>query len=545
MKDSLKAQEQLITWSLIVVTLSVTPTFSYDPINVFRFFTLAIFGFISFILVLINWRQLVTKSRLLVFISLGFVVSSTISFLASNLNLPDSIFGVTGRQTGYLTYLSLLSLLVVTVLVSSDHLSSRIVNILIGTGLISAVYGVFQSFNLDIFEWVNPYSPVFGLFGNPNFLSSFMGISATASFAILIGLEGKSLFKAFNGLYVFLAIFIIFKTNSQQGYLVLFFGVLVVGTLWIKTSPKFSKFTLTYLLIMFTGSILVVLDILQKSPWTPILYKESVALRGDFWRTGWNITKDNPFFGVGFDGYRDSFRLYRDQITTDRAPDSTISSAHNVFLDISSGGGLVLLVFYLLIIFYALVCAFKVVRRTPKFNANFAGLLGAWVAYLAQSLISINQIGLAIWGWILSGFIIGYEINTRSDLKEQTKIKISGLKLAVAVGLPTAIIVALPLVITDAEFRSTIKSGDVLKIEENLDRWPQSVVRMNITSQIFTDGGLADRALVISKKAVELNPYNFEAWERIYINPVAPSKLKLEALNNMKKLDPLNSWDSD
>jgi O-antigen ligase len=275
------------------------------------------------------------------------------------------------------------------------------------------------------------------------------------------------------------------------------------------------------------------------------LYKESVALRGDFWRTGWNITKDNPFFGVGLDGYRDSFRLYRDQIATNRAPDSTISSAHNVFLDISSGGGLVLLFFYLLIILYALVSAVKVIRRTTKFNANFAGLFGAWVAYLAQSLISINQIGLAIWGWILSGFIIGYEINTRSQVKEEKNFKLGGLKVAVAVGVPIAIVVALPLVIADAEFRSTVKSGDVLKIEENLDRWPQSVIRMNIASQIFSDGGLNDRALVISKKAVDLNPYNFEAWERIYLNPVTDSKLKLEALNYMKKLDPLNSRGSD
>jgi O-antigen ligase len=544
-KDKLKTQEKLIAWCLVVVTLSVTPTFSYDPINVFRFFTLAIFGFISFILVLINWRKLVNKSKLLVFISLGFITGSTISFLASDLNFPDSIFGVTGRQTGYLTYISLLSLLVVTALVSSDYLSSRIINILIGTGLISAVYGVFQSFNLDIFEWVNPYSSVFGLFGNPNFLSSFMGISATASFAILIGLEDKRLFKAFTSLYILLSIFIIFKTNSQQGYLVLFFGVLVVGIFWIKASPKFSKFTLTYLSTIFVGSVLVVLDILQKSPWTPVLYKESVALRGDFWRTGWNITKDNPFFGVGLDGYRDSFRLYRDQIATNRAPDSTISSAHNVFLDISSGGGLVLLFFYLLIILCTLVSAVKVIRRTTEFNANFAGLFGAWVAYLAQSLISINQIGLAIWGWILSGFIIGYEINTRSQVKEERNFKIGGLRVAVAVGLPIAIVVALPLVIADAEFRSTVKSGDVLKIEENLDRWPQSVIRMNIASQIFSEGGLNDRALVISKKAVDLNPYNFEAWERIYLNPVTNSKLKLEALNNMKKLDPLNSRSSD
>ena len=545
MKDNLKTQEKLIFWSLIVVTLSVTPTFSYDPINVFRFFTLAIFGSIFLILVLINWRQLVNKSRLFVYISLGFITGSTISFLASDMNLPDSIFGVTGRQTGYLTYLFLLSLLVVTVLVSSDYLSSRIVKILIGTGLISAVYGVLQSLNLDLFEWVNPYSEVFGLFGNPNFLSSFMGISATASFAILIGLSAKKLSRVFAGLYVLLALFIIFKTNSQQGYLVLFFGVLVVGMLWVKTSFRFSKFTLTYLSFMFFGSIFVVLDILQKSPWTSILYKESVALRGDFWRTGWSITKANPFFGVGLDGYRDSFRLYRDQIATDRAPDSTISSAHNVFLDISSGGGLVLLAFYTLIICYTLVSAVKVIRRTTEFNANFAGLFGAWVAYLAQSLISINQIGLAIWGWILSGFIIGYEINTRSQVKEEKNFKLGGLNVAVAVGLPIAIVVALPLVIADAEFRSTVKSGDVLKIEENLDRWPQSVIRMNIASQIFSDGGLNDRALVISKKAVDLNPYNFEAWERIYLNPVTDSKLKLEALNNMKKLDPLNSRSSD
>jgi hypothetical protein len=37
------------------------------------------------------------------------------------------------------------------------------------------------------------------------------------------------------------------------------------------------------------------------------------------------------------------------------------------------------------------------------------------VAFQAQSIISINQIGLALWGWVLSGLIIGYEINTRGS----------------------------------------------------------------------------------------------------------------------------------
>ena len=55
----------------------------------------------------------------------------------------------------------------------------------------------------------------------------------------------------------------------------------------------------------------------------------------------------------------------------------------------------------------------RVVKRSERFDAYFVSLVGAWVAYQTQSFISINQIGLAIWGWILSGLIIGYEINTR------------------------------------------------------------------------------------------------------------------------------------
>jgi hypothetical protein len=310
--------------------------------------------------------------------------------------------------------------------------------------------------------------------------------------------------------------------------------------LWLKNHSKYSKFILQYMLLISTLFILTILDILQRTPWNSILYKESVTLRGDFWRTGWNITKENPIFGVGLDGYRDSYRLYRDQITTDRAPDSTISSAHNVFLDLSSGGGITLALIYSFIVILVIVSAIKIIRRESSFNASFAGLFGGWVAYLAQSIISINQIGLAIWGWVLSGLIIGYEINTRKISDKPIDFKSSKLSLAVILGLLSALVIAFPLLGVDAQFRSTVKSGDVIKIEQNLSQWPQSVIRMNTASQLFIDGGLADRALVISKKAVELNPYNYESWEKIYLNPSVDKQDKSKALTEMKLLDPLN-----
>ena len=102
------------------------------------------------------------------------------------------------------------------------------------------------------------------------------------------------------------------------------------------------------------------------------------------------------------------------------------------------------------------------------------------------------------------------------------------------------IALSLPQLINDAQFRSTVKVGDVIKIEKNLDQWPQSVIRMNLAAQLFIDGGFADRALIISQKAVRLNPGNFEAWEKIYLNPDSNENTKSQALLKMRELDPFN-----
>ena len=64
--------------------------------------------------------------------------------------------------------------------------------------------------------------------------------------------------------------------------------------------------------------------------------------------------------------------------------------------------------------FLVLIAAIRVIRRSSNFDPYFSGLFAVWVAYQAQSIISLNQLGLAVWGWIISGLIIGFEINTRN-----------------------------------------------------------------------------------------------------------------------------------
>jgi O-antigen ligase len=532
---------QIILWGVGSTTLFVTPFFSYDPINVPRFLSVLVFGLIGFFLLFGARKEVFgLQYRRVIFPSIAFIGWSLVALVASKVNLIEGVFGVTGRQTAFLSYFALIALMICAVFSSTVNTHNKLALLLIWVGLLSGVYGVLQALGGDPFDWINPYSPVFGFFGNPNFQASFMGMSAIAAFALSLKSSNKLINRTGFLSFVLLALFNIYHSKSQQGYLVFLVGVVVVGYLYVRGNSKLKKFSLIYLIASVVGFVAVLLDILQKSPWSSFLYKESVTFRGDFWRAGWKMTSDNPVFGVGLDGYRDQYRASRDLVTALRpGSDVMTDSAHNVFLDISSGGGFPLLTVYVFLIGLTIFSAVKVIHRKSEFEVGFAAVLGAWVAYLAQSLISINQLGLAVWGWVLMGAIIGYEMNTREKVEVKT-VKFANSIVAIGLGFIIGLGIGLPLMVADATFRSTVKAGDALKIEASVRQWPQSVTRMTLAAQILREGGLPDRSIVIAREAVEFNPMNFEAWKELSSQPNATESERVQAQEMMKKLDPFN-----
>jgi O-antigen ligase len=526
-----------------VTSVAVTPFFSYDPINVPRFLTLLVIGLASLGLLIVSYGRLIkSDNKFLLLVSTLFISWLGIVLFASKINLAEGLFGITGRQTGFLTYVCLIAQMAITAALTSNRDLVTASKLLIVSGWASGLYGLIQIIDADPFDWINPYSPVFGLFGNPNFHASFMGICAVVALVFICDAAQTKRFRWTSLIFVLVAVLNIYESKSQQGFLVLMAGIFVFLYLYTRNNPRLSKLSVPYLILAMISFMAVVLDILQKSPWKSLLYKESVTYRGDFWRAGWKMTTDNPIFGVGPDGYRDQYRFSRDLVTAMRpGSDVQTDSAHNVFLDLSASGGLVLLVLYILIIALVLKSAYKVVRREKVFNPGFTAVIAAWVAYTAQSVISINQIGLAVWGWVLSGLIIGYEINTRESTKNNFVLK-SGSNLVVPIlaGSVVALSLGMPLMVTDATFRSTIKSGDVLKIESSLRQWPKSVIRMTTVAQILREGNLPDRSIVIAREAVAFNPLNYEAWRELSLQPNASESERNEALKTMKKLDPFN-----
>jgi len=542
---------RIIGWGLIATTLLVDPIWAVDPFNSIKMLVVVLVGFICCALILVSHKQIRWPKYKAVLVLTGiFVLWQALVLFLSGSGIYLQLFGTTGRNTGFLTYLGFSLIFVGSVIASNAESLKRFIIAVFVVGGASTIYGVIQAVDADPFNWVNQYSPVFGFLGNPNFQSSLVGMLGAMSLSQLLIKGLKIQLRALIAAYLLLTLYVIKETASQQGFLVLVLGMgVVVGLYVIQLSKKIG---VAYGLLSVVGFFAVLFGTLNKGPLASILYKDSVTYRGDYWNAGWKMTFDHPIFGVGIDGYGDWYRRSRTlAATVRRGPDTTSNAAHNVFLDISSNGGFPLLAIYLALMVLVVISAIKVLRRSTSFSPAFAALAGGWVAFQSQSIISINQIGLAIWGWVLSGLIIGYEINTRTDQTEtitskKAKSKGSPTQLsaesvvAMSVAFVLGILVGVAPYLASVKYKSALKTGNPTVIQNAAYIWPLDYSRMVQIAMALNESNLEKQGLKVAVDASKNFPDSYPVWATLYGMKSASIEQKAEALVQMKRLDPLN-----
>jgi O-antigen ligase len=541
---------KLLFWALVSVTLLVTPLWSLDPINPIKMLALTAIGFMSLGVLLLNQKALkLGRYKLPLILISGFIAWQLVVFLVSGGEKLQQLFGTTGRNTGLITYLAFSILFVVSMAASTSAFLSRFLVAALAAGVASLAYGVVQALGGDPFDWVNPYSPVFGFLGNPNFQSSLLGILGSIVFTQLLSSAVKLQIKGAYLVYLLVTLFVIKETDSQQGLLVLIIGSGIALGVYVNQRSRALGYS--YLGLALVGFVAVLVGTLNKGPLASILYKDSVTYRGDYWRAGWKMTVDNPIFGVGLDSYGDWYRRSRTiEATLRRGPDVTSNAAHNVFLDISSYGGFPLVLIYIALMALVVISAVKVIRRSQVFNAGFVGLVAGWVAFQAQSIISINQIGLALWGWVLSGLIIGYEIKTRgTDVvvemktgKNAAKVPQSsaGSVMSMFVGLIIGVLVGMSPYLASAKYKGALETSNPTIIQEAAYIWPLDPTRMIQVAGTLNENKLEAQGLEVALDATESFPDYYGVWESLYSMKSATAEQKADALVQMKRLDPLN-----
>ena len=542
---------RVIGWGLVLTTLLVTPMWALDPINPIKMLVVVPVGFMCVGLLLANIKSIAGNNyKVVLGLISAFVVWQVIVVVFSGANFHQQIFGTQGRNTGFITYLAFSFIFVGSVIASNAILIKRFVLVSLITGSASLMYGIIQAIGADPFNWVNPYSPVFGFLGNPNFQSSLLGVLGSITFGQLFVRGLNIQFKVLVGFYLLITFYVIKETASQQGFLVLAIGMAVVIALYVTKLNRILGISYNFLSII--GFFAVLFGSLNKGPLASILYKDSVTYRGDYWQAGWKMTLDHPFFGVGMDSYGDWYRRSRTVTATlRRGPEITSNAAHNVYLDISSYGGFPLLIIYLALMSLVIISAVKVIKRETRFNPLFAGMFGGWVAFQAQSIISINQIGLAIWGWVLSGLIIGYEINSRSvgaaefsnkkarviDKSSQTS---AGSFLAMSIAFTLGILISSPSYIASVRFKNAIESGNPQLVQDAAYIWPNDFSRYIQVAGLLNSNKLDAQALTVALDATMRFPDNYFVWSMLTQMNGASAEQKAQALSQMKRLDPNN-----
>jgi O-antigen ligase len=539
--------------TLFIVLSSVT-----DPVNATKLTVAGALGFSLFSLFLVFARKEIwSQYKYFLASSLFFVIASISAALNSNSPLVQNIYGAYGRNTGFVAYLVLTMTAVGALLLKDKSSFTKIIWGLQLAGVVNVIYCAWVILFGDFLSWNNPYGAILGLFGNPNFISAFLGMFITTLMAFTLSKEASWRYRFSALLLSLIAFYEIVDSNSIQGIVVTFGGVAIVAFFAVRAYVRRAVATYFYLgLVGFVG-LFAILGTLQKGPLS-FIYKTSVSLRGEYWRAGLKMGAEHPVTGVGMDSYGDWYRRTRSENAATVLPGPKVftNASHNVVIDFFAYGGWPLLLSYLAMILLAAIAILKVLRRSKEYSATFVAMVAAWTCYQVQSLISINQIGLAVWGWLLTGALVSYEVATRpgvsidpsagTNKRVGVKSPQSGVispQLVAGIGAVIGLLIAVPPFSADTKWRSALDSKDANLVMSTLESGymnPIDSARLAQAVTLFANSNLMDQAHQIALKAVAFNPDYFDAWFQLYSLPNATQEEKFLALQNMKRLDPLN-----
>ena len=516
----------ILLLSAIVITLYINPN-AADPFNAPKMYILILFSSWLIGYLLFNFKSQKSDYKKLAFLSILFTATMLITAILTDVKYT-AFFGDTQRQLGFLTYISF----VIFMLVAARYFNVNFVNkffVAIGfLGIFYIIYGLMQYTGNDVVKWVNQYNPIIGTLGNPNFAAAFMAMLGVVCLSLVFYKPIRSVYRLIFLIITFGLLVNIYLSNARQGLIAIGAGFALFLNLIIFYKKRFAG--LIFLTLNLIFSSLVVLGMLQSGPLTKYLYKDSVTLRGYYWRAGINMLRENLFTGVGIDRYGANFKLYRDAgYSLKYGYEITSTNAHNVFIEYFATGGILLGFSYLSILIYIFYSAITgIIGSNGEKRILLSGLFSAWVAYLTQSLVSIDNIGLTLWGWIFGGLIVAIASNKDSqssdDMQNSQKITNSDNTtnlyrvLSSSIVTLTAFILVISLSKTESrmvDIRNIFSSGNqaIAGTFENLtnnivvDKLAQPTYKVEI-ADYYIRSGQRDKGIKVLENLISSDPIN-------------------------------------
>ncbi len=550
-----KKYASYLALGLAIITIFVYTHKVSDPVNSPKLLLLGIVAFSSTSLLLIpNIKYLWRNYRFITFSSL--IMFTTMIFSASQSDSPFSQnwYGVQGRNTGILAHLAFILLTLSILGLKAKKSFEKIIQGFLFAGLANIIYCLWVILFGDPVGWNNQYRSLLGTFGNPNFISSFLGIVFGILCAYLA--VSKRRLKEYFLIIILMALIVyeIFKTNSIQGFILVAVGLYINVLIFMRDQIQKTIFTSLLLIAGLIIGLLGIFGVLGKGPFASIVYQETFEFRKQYWLAGIKMGANFPLQGVGIDSYGDWYRQMRSPAAAITPGLEVVTNvAHNVYIDAFANGGFLFLLTYLVPPILAFISVIKTIIKVERLDFTFVALVSGWTTYQIQSLISISQIGLSIWGWVFSALLIAYpkvfvekSIEVKSPkLKQSRNSDSQSLLFAPTVLISTlfAIILYSPPLLADNKWTSAYLEKNAEKLYESLKPGyfnPHNSFMLAQGIQIFQSSNFPEKAHELALVATEFNPRNFDAWQLLYYSANSSSQEKAFAKTKMIELDPLN-----
>ena len=539
-------------WALVLTTLGFWRN-GTDPVNIPKLLLLG--GFSGLVLGNVVVAKLYKDNKIIFNLVGFFVFALTIPLAFASAPFVQQFFGISGRNTGFLAYLFLVILFLGAATLPRESDYQAFPRAILVTGYASGFVCLLELFGVNILNAVNNFGAIIGTLGNPNFVSAFSGMMTVGAFALSLNAEFKLSQKLVFICLFFLSFFMVLKSKSFQGLGATLLVIFLVILLYLF----YRRIWIVFYGIVMTGAVgalLILAGLFKSGPLASSIYQYTLPIRFQYWQAGLKMMFDHPLTGIGLNSYGDWYRYARDGDAL-ITPGATITTnvAHNVYIDFASGGGVLLLFSFSALFGLTFFYAIKALRKLRKFNALFTSCLGVWIVYLITAFFSIDQLGLAVWGWIIGGALIGIskgiiDESEKDDVKgrrisasEKSKIIERNATNALIPQLLLFLILVgavVPAFKGDMDWAQARRTGQAQTIAEQVVKWPQDEIRYANAMYSFLTSGLEGQAVPLIQQGLQTFPRSSVLWNYLYQNPKTPVEQRNRAREKLLELDPLN-----
>ena len=384
----------------------------------------------------------------------------------------QAIYGWFGRGTGVLAYVAAAVLLTAGMVLTRVEIW-RVLYCIVAAGFLSAFVTVIQV--VSGYPGSGEGAP--GLMGNADFNGALCGLACGLALLLAARVARRSLWHVvLLGLIATLCTAGAVLSQSWQSGLTVVVAVAVGSSIhaYVRRSWLGLGVSVAVLAVVLVLGVLIFAGVV-------VLPGAVVDARLIYWQSALSTMKHVPLTGMGPDAFAEAVAQFRpmDYLTV-RDPSHHVSAAHNIPLQLGATLGVPALAFWVLAMGAAAFALVRALRARVVAAGVVAAVVGAWAAYLAQSLISVDQLALLAIGWTLTGLVMA----AIAPMSDEIPSGIAPWQFAISCfGAAVAIIVVLPegLAISKALHASTSAQTS----EAMTSAWTPCSLRANLAQTAF------------------------------------------------------------